>query len=90
MLEDRLNKEFGLVEDDQQQEPGDILVVRNMAGEISRLANELQRFVDRNNIRGARAVVAELAGAVDQAEAQVNLLAQEKGLVGMKVNNQQG
>ena len=85
---------LGLAEDEQgqqgqQDDPGDILVVRKMADEIGRLASELRKFVDRNNIRGARAVIAELSGALEQAETQCNRLAASKGLVGMKVNNTQ-
>jgi hypothetical protein len=79
---------LGLMEQEQSQEPGDILVVKRMATEISRRAQELQQFINVNNIRGARAVLAELSGAVSEAENHINRLSQEKGLVNLKTTNQ--
>ena len=84
LTEDASRGSMGIVED--EIEPGDIAVVKRVSVELQKYLKEFQSFADRGNIRGARASLAELAGAVHDASTHINRLAKEKGLSDLKAD----
>lgn len=77
--------QLGLVED--QVEPGDMRTVLRMATQLSRYAAELQQHAHKGNIRGARAIIAEMGGALEEASAHINRLSDEVGMVKLSPNH---
>lgn len=74
-----------LIKEEDEDKEGNILIARKIAQLLAGHSKELIDFLDNGNIRGARAVLAELSGEIDKISEHINALANSKGLVDLKV-----
>jgi predicted translin family RNA/ssDNA-binding protein len=74
-----------LIKEEDEDKEGNILIARKVAQLLAGHSKELVDFLDNGNIRGARAVLAELSGEIDKISEHINALANSKGLVDLKV-----
>jgi predicted translin family RNA/ssDNA-binding protein len=74
-----------LIKEEDENKEGNILIARKVAQLLSGHAKELVDFLDNGNVRGARAVLAELSGEIDKISEHIDALANSKGLVDLKV-----
>ena len=74
-----------LINEEEENKEGNILVAKHIAQMLSGHASELINFLDKGNVRGARAVLAELSGEIAKIAEHIDKLAGDKGLVDLKV-----
>jgi hypothetical protein len=74
-----------LIKEEDEDKEGNILIARKVAQLLAGHSKELVDFLDNGNVRGARAVLAELSGEIDKISEHINALANSKGLVDLKV-----
>lgn len=75
------------ISEQEQVEPGDMNVVKNMALNVIRDCKKLVKAAESGNIAAARATLGDINGEVKEAFVNINRLAQEQGLVEPEYRN---
>ena len=74
-----------LIKEEDEDKEGNILIARKVAQLLAGHSKELVDFLDNGNVRGARAVLAELSGGISEISGHIDALARNMKLFDLKV-----